>query len=389
MTFSGAAAGTGTLVLVNRPGGDPPLQTFAMPVYVKAPAAAGHPPAQPQRRQREPRGQGRRHHPGHACRTSRRPTSSGSSRSPTPRSSSRSASRSSSRTATRSAPRARWCGRSGGRRGQDPADRRLQVRARRRDAHQDVAGQHRRQAGLHAQDRGRASTIPGRQVHVQPGDRSSPAEQQRRHVGQPATTKQLTASKPVRQGRNDIVTYKAKAPRRGDPGAGRRAAAAAAGPGVRVLGHRRQGQAPMTVHRQPSVTWPRPSTVSAGEPFDIACRATRRPPAISLDRQQRHPRRRGRAAGRPDARRRRRDMPGAPGTTVCTSRPWRPVRRQLVLLEQPPGDGGTPGAHLHDHGERAVATEPPPGGRGGAAGASRPPRSRTRRRRRGRGWAGG
>ena len=38
LTFSGASAGTGTLVLVNRPGGDPPLQTFAVPIYVKAPA---------------------------------------------------------------------------------------------------------------------------------------------------------------------------------------------------------------------------------------------------------------------------------------------------------------------------------------------------------------
>jgi predicted secreted protein len=37
LTFSGASAGTGTLVLVNRPGGDPPLQTFAVPIYVKAP----------------------------------------------------------------------------------------------------------------------------------------------------------------------------------------------------------------------------------------------------------------------------------------------------------------------------------------------------------------
>ena len=35
MDFLGAAAGTGTLVLVNRPAGDPPLQTYALPVYVK------------------------------------------------------------------------------------------------------------------------------------------------------------------------------------------------------------------------------------------------------------------------------------------------------------------------------------------------------------------
>ncbi len=37
VTFKGNAAGTGTLVLVNRPGGDPPLQTYALPVYVKTP----------------------------------------------------------------------------------------------------------------------------------------------------------------------------------------------------------------------------------------------------------------------------------------------------------------------------------------------------------------
>ncbi len=37
LTFSGASAGTGALVLVNRPGSDPPLQTFAVPIYVKTP----------------------------------------------------------------------------------------------------------------------------------------------------------------------------------------------------------------------------------------------------------------------------------------------------------------------------------------------------------------
>jgi inhibitor of cysteine peptidase len=35
MNFIGAATGTGTLVLVNRPPGDVPLQTYALPVYVR------------------------------------------------------------------------------------------------------------------------------------------------------------------------------------------------------------------------------------------------------------------------------------------------------------------------------------------------------------------
>ena len=35
MDFVGTGTGTGTLVLVNRPSGDPPLQTYALPVYVK------------------------------------------------------------------------------------------------------------------------------------------------------------------------------------------------------------------------------------------------------------------------------------------------------------------------------------------------------------------
>ena len=39
MTFAGVSAGTGTLVLVNRPAGDPPLQTYALPLTVKAPKA--------------------------------------------------------------------------------------------------------------------------------------------------------------------------------------------------------------------------------------------------------------------------------------------------------------------------------------------------------------
>ena len=39
LTFAGAAAGTTTLVMVNRPTGDPPLQTFALPVALKTPAA--------------------------------------------------------------------------------------------------------------------------------------------------------------------------------------------------------------------------------------------------------------------------------------------------------------------------------------------------------------
>lgn len=37
LTFKGKAAGTGTLVLVNRPSGDPPLQTYALPIHVKTP----------------------------------------------------------------------------------------------------------------------------------------------------------------------------------------------------------------------------------------------------------------------------------------------------------------------------------------------------------------
>jgi predicted secreted protein len=36
MRFKGTGTGTGTLVLVNRPQGDPPLQTYALPVYVKS-----------------------------------------------------------------------------------------------------------------------------------------------------------------------------------------------------------------------------------------------------------------------------------------------------------------------------------------------------------------
>ena len=39
LTFAGVSAGTGTLVLVNQPTGDPPLQTYAVPLAVKAPAA--------------------------------------------------------------------------------------------------------------------------------------------------------------------------------------------------------------------------------------------------------------------------------------------------------------------------------------------------------------
>ena len=35
MDFVGTGTGTGTLVLVNRPSGNPPLQTYALPVYVK------------------------------------------------------------------------------------------------------------------------------------------------------------------------------------------------------------------------------------------------------------------------------------------------------------------------------------------------------------------
>ena len=39
MTFAGVSSGTGTLVLVNQPTGDPPLQTYALPLAVKAPKA--------------------------------------------------------------------------------------------------------------------------------------------------------------------------------------------------------------------------------------------------------------------------------------------------------------------------------------------------------------
>jgi predicted secreted protein len=39
LTFTGAAAGSAALVLVNQPAGDPPLQTYALPVVVKTPKA--------------------------------------------------------------------------------------------------------------------------------------------------------------------------------------------------------------------------------------------------------------------------------------------------------------------------------------------------------------
>lgn len=39
VTFSGAAGGTTTLLMVNRPTGDPPLQTYALPVSLKTPKA--------------------------------------------------------------------------------------------------------------------------------------------------------------------------------------------------------------------------------------------------------------------------------------------------------------------------------------------------------------
>ena len=113
MNFSGNAAGTGTLVLVNQPTGDPPLQTYALPVYVKTPKAPITVQLNHNDNNETRRGQGGRHRS--RCALPDQPSTGFQwkfDKPERPRCSSRSASRSSSPTTTPWAPRARWSGRS-------------------------------------------------------------------------------------------------------------------------------------------------------------------------------------------------------------------------------------------------------------------------------------
>ena len=349
LTFSGAAAGTGTLVLVNRPGRRPAAADLRAAGGVKTPAAPVT-------------------HQLNSTTTSR----TSWSRAATP-----SRSRLQDQPSTdfqwkfqkpnakvlkqvgkpkffRQQRRHRRQGQDGvdvqrGRRGQDPADRRLQ----------HAAGRTRCRSR-----RGRSTSPPSRASRPRPSARSTtyPADtraraagrrdqaqagRQRRHVGQarPRPSSSPRRSRSSRAG-TTVVTFKAEAPRRRDPGAGRRRPAAAIRPRrTRSRPPSARARLPKTVSRGRASRGQADRRCSAGETVrHRAARATPRPPAISGPSAACSP---TAWSSRPATRRstrRRRDMPGAPGMTTM---PLQGRGGRYGAAEscssRPPGDGGTPG----------------------------------------------
>ena len=158
MTFAGVSAGTGTLVLVNRPTGDPPLQTYALPLAVKAPKAPVT--IQLNKKSAEPANQNVLAKTGDTIQVSledqpstdfqwkfQKPDAKVLKQVGQPRFFANSSAHGLQGQDGLDVQR--------GRPGQDAAHRGLPAGAGAGDAGQDVAGRRRREAGLHAQDRRR------------------------------------------------------------------------------------------------------------------------------------------------------------------------------------------------------------------------------------------
>jgi predicted secreted protein len=344
MTFSGAAAGETTLVMVNRPGGDPPLQTFAMPVALKTPAAPvthqfnkhsdqqsfvvkggdtiqvslmDQPSTDFQWKFQKPNakvlkqvGQPKFFPNSDAMGAKGKMvwtfTVVGAGKTPliadyqsVP---------------ADSMPIKTW---------------QVNIAAKPGFTPKTVAA---------------APSNPADSVHVQPGDTIKlKLAASAGTWSKPASTKQLTASKPVRQGKNVVVSFKAGHHGVATPVLVATGSSGYPGQAYAFSATVAKGKAPVVVHASERHV-AKPIAVSAGQLFDIAIESNTASTGYQWTVNSVIPDGVVQQQGDPTTEAPTTDMPGAPGMTVFHFKALAAGTAQLVLLEQPPAEGGMPGA---------------------------------------------
>jgi inhibitor of cysteine peptidase len=344
LTFAGAAAGTTTLVMVNRPTGDPPLQTFALPVALKTPAA----PVTHQLNKHNDQ-QNVLAKAGDTIQVSlmdqpstdfqwtfQKPNAKVLKQVGEPKFFPNNDSMGAkgkmvwtfSVVGAGKAPLIADYG-------SVPADampvKTWQV---------NVAAK----PGFTPKTVAAAPSGPADSVHVLPGDTIKlKLAASAGTWGKPSSTKQLTASKPVKQGKNVVVSFKA-----GHHGVSTPVLLATGGGGYPAQAYAfsatvGKGKAPVAVHANERHV-AKPIEVKAGELFDIAIESNTGSTGYQWTVNSVIPDGVVAQQGDPTTEAPTTEMPGAPGMTVFHFKALAAGTAQLVMLEQPPGDGGTPGA---------------------------------------------
>ncbi len=181
-------------------------------------------------------------------------------------------------------------------------------------------------------------------VHVLPGDEIKLKLAASAGVwSAPVSTKQLAASKPVKQGQNVILAFKAK-----NHGVGTPVTVATTSGGYPAQAYAfsatvGKGKLPVTVTAAERKV-AKPIEVKAGDLFDIAVESNTASTGYQWSVQSTIPDGVIEQAGDPTAEAPTTDMPGAPGMTVFHFKALASGTAQLVLICDPPAEGGTPGA---------------------------------------------
>jgi inhibitor of cysteine peptidase len=189
-----------------------------------------------------------------------------------------------------------------------------------------------------------APSNPADSVHVLPGDTIKlKLAASAGTWGKPASTKQLIASKPVKQGKSVVVAFKA-----GHHGVATPVLLATGGSGYPAQAYALsatvgKGKAPVTVHANERHV-AKPIEVKAGDLFDIAIESNTASTGYQWTVSSVIPDGVVEQQGDPTTEAPTTDMPGAPGATVFHFKALAAGTAQLVLLEQPPAEGGAPGA---------------------------------------------
>ena len=375
MTFAGVSAGTGTLVLVNRPTGDPPLQTYALPLAVKAPKAPVTIQLNKKSDRPERPRQGRRHDPGLAggpavhrlpveVREAQRQASSSRSASPG------------------SSPNSSLMGAKGkmvwtfsvvgpgktpliANYQQVPAQAmpvktwQVNVAAKPGFTPKTVAGD---------------STNAADSVHVLPGDQIKlKLASSAGTWSKPASTKQLSAAKPVKQGNDTVISFTAKRHGVATPVMVATGSSGYPAQAYAISATVGKGKMPIAVDAAERKV-AKPIEVSAGQTFDIAMESNTASTGYQWVVQSVTPDGVIQEAGQPTTQAPSTDMPGASGATVLHFKALAAGTARARAALPASGRGWSPGRRLHDHGQREVRqTEGRWRGRGGRRQPAAPP----------------